>query len=90
MGANNRLAGQLGGSAMGEFMRENFDCDHTAYVSLESTAATAANRDRMGGYREGFEEHCPIINERVLDGADRTDPTLEQMTNLLTARSLPF
>ena len=85
MGANNRLAGQLGGSAMGEFMKTNFGCDYTAYVSLESTAAGAANRDRMGGYREGFEEHCPIINERVLDGADRTDPALEQMTNLLTA-----
>jgi len=85
MGANNRLAGQLGGSAMGEFMKENFDCDYSAYVSLESTAAGAANRDRMGGYREGFQEHCPIVNERVLDGADRTDPALEQMTNLLTA-----
>ena len=85
MGANNRLAGQLGGSAMGQFMKENFDCDYSAYVSLESTAAGAANRDRMGGYREGFQEHCPIVNERVLDGADRTDPALEQMTNLLTA-----
>lgn len=85
MGANNRLAGQLGGRAMGQFIQENFDCDYTAYVSLESTAAGAANRDRMGGYREGFQEFCPIVNERVQDGADRTDPALEQMTNLLTA-----
>ena len=85
MGANNRLAGQLGGRAMGKFISDNFDCDYTAYVSLESTAAGAANRDRMGGYREGFEEFCPILNERVQDGADRTDPALEQMTNLLTA-----
>ena len=85
MGANNRLAGQLGGRAMGKFISDNFDCDYTAYVSLESTAAGAANRDRMGGYREGFEEFCPIVNERVQDGADRTDPALEQMTNLLTA-----
>ena len=85
MGANNRLAGQLGGRAMGQHMQDNFDCDYTAYVSLESTAAGAANRDRMGGYREGFEEFCPIVNERIMDGADRTDPALEQMTNLLTA-----
>ena len=85
MGANNRLAGQLGGQAMGQYMQENFDCDYTAYVSLESTAAGAANRDRMGGYREGFQEFCPIVNERIMDGADRTDPALEQMTNLLTA-----
>ncbi len=85
MGANNRYAGWLGGSAMGAYFKENFDCDYTAYVSLESTAAGAANRDRMGGYREGFQEHCPIVNERVMDGADRTDPALEQLTDLLPA-----
>lgn len=87
MGANNRYAGYLGGSALGMYFKENFDCDYTAYVSLESTAAGAANRDRMGGYREGFSEHCPIVNERVMDGADRTDPALEQLTDLLP--SLP-
>jgi ribose transport system substrate-binding protein len=85
MGANNRLAGQLGGRALGEFIKNEFDCDYTAYVSLESTAAGAANTDRMGGYREGFQEFCPLVNERILDGADRTDPALEQMTNTLTA-----
>ena len=39
----------------------------------------------MGGYRSGFTEHCPIINERIMDGADRTDPALEQLTDLLPA-----
>ena len=87
MGANNRLAGQLGGRAMGQFIKDNFDCDYTAYVSLESTAAGVANRDRMGGYREGFQEFCPLINVRILDGADRTDPAFDQMTGLL--RTLP-
>ena len=87
MGANNREAGRMGGRAIGAYAKENWDCDYTAYVSLESTAAGAANEDRMGGYREWFEEHCPIEEdkERVLDGADRTDPALEQMTNLLGA-----
>jgi ABC-type proline/glycine betaine transport system substrate-binding protein/ABC-type sugar transport system substrate-binding protein len=83
MGANNRLAGQLAGSAMGEFIQNEFDCDYTAYVSLESTASGAANMDRMGGYREGFREHCPLINEHILDGTDRIDPALEQVTDLL-------
>ena len=85
MGANNRAAGSLAGAAMGEFIMNEFDCDYTAYVSLESTAAGAANTDRMGGYRDGFTQFCEIKNERILDGADRTDPALEQMTNLLTA-----
>ena len=85
MGANNRYAGFLGGDALGAYFKENFDCDYTAYISLESSAAGAANFDRMGGYREGFSAHCPIINERIMDGADRTDPALEQLTDLLPA-----
>ena len=72
---------------MGQYAKDNWNCEYTAYVSLESTAAGAANTDRMGGYRDGFQEFCPIVKEkeRVLDGADRTDPALEQMTNLLGA-----
>jgi ribose transport system substrate-binding protein len=87
MGANNREAGRMAGAEIGKFAKESWDCDITAYVSLESTAAGAANTDRMGGFRDGFKESCPIPadKERILDGADRTDPALEQMTNLLGA-----
>ena len=87
MGANNHEAGRLGGAELGKYAKANWDCDITAYVSLESTAAGAANTDRMGGWRDGFKESCPIPKEKehILDGADRTDPALEQMTNLLGA-----
>jgi ribose transport system substrate-binding protein len=87
MGANNHEAGRLGGAKLGEYAKTNWDCDITAYVSLESTAAGAANTDRMGGWRDGFKEFCPIPadKEHILDGADRTDPALEQVTNLLGA-----
>lgn len=87
MGANNHEAGRLGGAEIGKYAKENWDCEITAYVSLESTAAGAANTDRMGGWRDGFKESCPIPadKEHILDGADRTDPALEQMTNLLGA-----
>ena len=87
MGANNHEAGRLGGAELGKYAKANWDCDITAYVSLESTAAGAANTDRMSGWRDGFKESCPIPKEKehILDGADRTDPALEQMTNLLGA-----
>ena len=87
MGANNSEAGQMAGAAIGKFAKDTWNCDITAYVSLESTAAGAANTARMGGYRDGFKQFCPIPadKEHVLDGADRTDPALEQMTNLLGA-----
>lgn len=87
MGANNHEAGRLGGAELGKYAKEQWDCDFTAYVSLESTAAGAANEARMGGWRDGFKESCeiPADKERVLDGADRTDPALTQMTDLLGA-----
>jgi ribose transport system substrate-binding protein len=87
MGADNREAGRMAGAEIGEYAKTTWDCDYTAYVSLESTAAGAANTDRMGGFRDGFKEFCeiPADKERILDGADRTDPALEQMTNLLGA-----
>ena len=87
MGADNHEAGRLAGAEIGKYAKATWDCDITAYVSLESTAAGQANTDRMGGMRDGFKESCPIPadKERILDGADRTDPALEQVTNLLGA-----
>ncbi len=87
MGANNHEAGRLAGAAIGKYAKDNWNCDITAYVSLESTAAGAANTARMGGYRDGFRESCPIPpgKEKVLDGADRTDPALQQVSDLLPA-----
>ena len=85
MGANNHEAGRMADAEIGKYAKDNWDCEYTAYVSLESTAAGAANTDRMGGWRDGFQESCPITSdkERILDGADRTDPALDQMTDLL-------
>ena len=87
MGANNHEAGRLGGAELGKYAKAKWNCDITAYVSLESTASGAANTDRMGGWRDGFKESCPIPagKEHILDGADRTDPALQQMTDLLGA-----
>lgn len=86
-GANNVEAGRLAGSAIGEFAKNEWDCDYTAYVSLESVGAVDANTQRMGGFREGFTEHCPLVNEIILADADRTDKALEDVSDLLP--SLP-
>jgi len=85
MGADNHTAGKLAGEAIGKYAKDTWNCSYTAYVSLESTAAGDANTARMGGYRDGFKEFCPITNEKVLDGADRTDPALTKVSDLLTA-----
>lgn len=89
MGANNHEAGRLAGAFIGQYARDTWSCDYTAYVSLESLAAGAANTDRMGGYRDGFTEYCPIdpATEHVLDGAEQLDPAFRQVSDLLS--SLP-
>jgi ribose transport system substrate-binding protein len=86
-GANNHEAGRLAGAEIGRFAKETWDCDYTAYVSLESVGAVEANTQRMGGFRDGFTESCPLVNEIVLEDADRTDKALPQMSDLLP--SLP-
>jgi ribose transport system substrate-binding protein len=82
-GANNHEAGRIAGAAIGEYAKNTWDCDYTAYVSLESVGAAEANAQRMGGFRDGFQEFCPLVNETVLADADRTDKALPQMTDLL-------
>ncbi len=85
MGADNENAGKISGQSIGKYAKDTWNCDYTAYVSLESTAAGAANTARMGGFRKGFQEFCPIKNEKILDGADRTDTALPKVSDLLTA-----
>ena len=86
-GADNINAGTLAGSAIGEYAKNEWDCEYDAYVSLESIGAVDANTQRMGGFREGFTQHCPIINETIGADADRTDKALTYMSDLLP--SLP-
>lgn len=85
MGADNHRAGMIAGEALGKYMKDNFDCDYDAYVSLESSAAGVVNEQRMGGYREGFSKYCEIKNERVVDGADRIEPARQKFGDTLTA-----
>jgi ribose transport system substrate-binding protein len=79
--------GRLVGAAVGRFARERWDCDITAWVSLESRARDGPTRLRMDGYREGYEEECSLEGKRVwqLAGADRLATAEAQVARLLTA-----
>lgn len=86
MGADNEYAGFLAGKAVGEFAKQEWNCEYDAYVSLEEPEAGTVNEERMGGYRKGFQSVCPgeLKNEKVLN-ASRTDVARTQMTDTLTA-----
>lgn len=88
VGAANTYAGQIVGYAIGQYFKENFDCQYDAFVSLESLAVGVVNDMRMGGMREGFAQVCgEVQNLRVIDtgAGGQADAAQRQMTDTLTA-----
>ncbi len=86
MGANNSRAGFVLGEGLGKFVKEKFDCEYDAYVSLEDKGVGEVNDLRMNGIRDGFQSVCPgeLKNERILD-AGRQDLALTKFGDTLTA-----
>ena len=77
-------AGRLAGEHVGRVAQRRWDCEVSAYVSLESSDADPDGRTRMDGYRSGYEEHCPLPDRSpVLDGADRLITAQTAMARLL-------
>ncbi|MFV2062065.1 MAG: sugar ABC transporter substrate-binding protein [Chloroflexota bacterium] len=77
-------SGRLAGVAVGRFASERWDCEIGAYISLESSDADPDGRARMQGYRDGFEEQCPMPAVSFsLDGADRLITAQTQLAGLL-------
>ncbi|WBU60588.1 sugar ABC transporter substrate-binding protein [Paracoccus albus] len=88
VGAANEYAGQIVGYELGRYFQENFECEHDAWVSLESLAVGVVNDMRMDGIREGFESVCgPVNNERIIDtgAGGQADTAQRQMMDTLTA-----
>lgn len=84
-GANNSRAGEIAGEGLGKYIKEKFDCEYDAYVSLEDLGVGEVNDLRMNGIRDGFTAVCgEIVNERILD-AGRTDIALTKFGDTLTA-----
>lgn len=85
MGANNSRAGFVAGEGLGTFIKEKFNCEYDAYVSLEDLGVGEVNSLRMNGIRDGFKSVCgELVNERVLD-AGRQDLALTKFGDTLTA-----
>ena len=84
MGANNEYAGFLAGQALGTYMKDKFNCEYDAYVSMEQPEAGAVNAARMGGYRNGFTSVCGEIKNLKTLNAFRIDMARTAFTDVLT------
>jgi len=82
MGVDNAYGGYVAGVKAGETMKEQFNCEYDAWVSLEQPEIGEPNEQRMGGYREGFQSVCPgeIKNLKKVG----FDATLTQAQTLMT------
>lgn len=88
VGANNQRAGEIAGTAMGEYFKENFDCEHDAVVSMQQPAAGIVNEQRSGGALQGFEAICgKPKNLKVVDGGGTIEGGQKKFADVLT--SLP-
>lgn len=61
MGADNQLAGELGGAGLGGYAQENWDCDIDLIVSLEQFVVGDVNVARVNGLIRGITEVCPDV-----------------------------
>jgi ribose transport system substrate-binding protein len=91
VGADNREAGLIGGTAMGEFAQERFDCQYDAYISLDFPTIPDINEARAGGAKEGFEAVCGAIPaekyfsvDTFAGGPDQAENSRRQVADILT------
>ncbi len=99
MGANNRVAGEVGGKAAGEVAKELWNCEIDAIVTHEQAGVGQVNTDRMNGLIAGLQSVCPDVDygdfeNWSLDGtelitrlgdSDRVDKAFPQGRDYLTA-----
>ena len=98
MGANNRMAGELGGISAGELAMELWDCEIDAIVTHEAPGVGQVNIDRLNGLIAGVASVCPDndygdFEDWSMDpvgiitrlDSDRVDPGFEKGRDFLTA-----
>ena len=98
MGANNRVAGELGGEAAGNVAKELWDCQIDAIVTHEAPGVGQVNIDRLNGLIAGLQSVCPDNDYGDFENwsmdavgiitrldSDRVDPGFEKGRDWLTA-----
>ena len=61
VGIDNLAAGHAGGEALGEIVKEKWNCEPDLVISAEGAGAGIVNTWRTGGMREGLKKVCPNI-----------------------------
>jgi len=91
VGADNRQAGLVAGTGLGEFAQATFECQYDAYISLDFPIIPEINAARAGGTKEGFEAICGAVPDdkyfsidTFAGGPDQAENTRRQVADTLT------
>ena len=63
VGIDNLAAGIAGGEALGQIVKEKWNCEPDLVISAEGAGAGIVNEWRTGGMRTGLKNVCPDIPE---------------------------
>ncbi|MDE0306057.1 MAG: substrate-binding domain-containing protein [Albidovulum sp.] len=63
VGIDNLAAGLAGGEALGQIVKEKWNCEPDLVISAEGAGAGIVNTWRTGGMRDGLKRVCPDIPE---------------------------
>jgi ribose transport system substrate-binding protein len=86
MGADNARAGQIAGAALGDFAKQQWDCDYDAVVLLEAKKTGDINEQRVHGALRAFEHVCGKADTvRSVDGDGTIDQYQTRFADTLTA-----
>jgi ribose transport system substrate-binding protein len=83
--ADDLRAGQIAGTAVGEWVKATWDCEYDAYVSFGSAVAVQRSQERMEGYRQGFSAVCEVKNEQIGRAVDTETAARTAMGDVLAA-----
>jgi ribose transport system substrate-binding protein len=88
VGANNLRAGEIAGTAMGDYFKTNSNCEYDSVVSMQQPAAGVVNTQRSGGALTAFEKVCgKPKNLKIIDGGGTIEGGQKKFADVLT--SLP-
>jgi len=83
-GADNANAGTFAGEALGEYAKNEFDCDVDALLVLEQGAAGKVVEDRLGGMVDGVKASCPDVTTETVPYDGTTDSAIQPIRDTLS------
>ena len=83
-GADNANAGLFAGRALGEYAKNEFDCDVDTLLVLEQASAGIVIEQRLGGMVEGVQEACPDVSTETVAYEGTTDSAIQPIRDTLS------